>query len=143
MDYADHLVKEPWPTSATYRKVLPMYEAAGEKNIPQANLTLAKIHIGGFANGIMDEAKGIIYLEKAAKGGLSEAQFILGIKLLAALTETPERLDEALNWLRSAAYAGHLEAQNRLSGFLFRNSTKQSALVEAASWHLQAAVRRA
>lgn len=135
-NYATHLINER-PTTATYRKVLPLYEKAAEYRLADAYYSLAKIYEEGLATGINDPEKGLYWLEKAASAGVDTAQVELAIKLLNDNSKE-ENVERAFGLFRIAANRGNVIAQNRLSHMLFEGLGTERLEVEAAKWHILA-----
>ena len=135
-NYATHQISQR-PTSATYRRVLPLYEKAAEFRLADAYYALAKIYEEGRATGINDPEKGLFWLEKAASSGVDTAQIELAIKLLNSPTgeNDPER---AYSLFKIAANKGNVIAQNRISHMLFLGVGTEKSEVEAAKWHILA-----
>ena len=135
-NYATHLVNER-PTSATYRKALPLFEKAAEFRLADAYYSLAKIYEEGLATGINDPEKGLYWLEKAAASGIDTAQVELAIKLLNK-PEDKKNAIRAFNLLKLAANRGNVIAQNRIAHMLFEGIGTEKSEVEAAKWHILA-----
>ena len=135
-NYATHQISQR-PTSATYRRVLPLYEKAAEYRLADAYYALAKIYEDGLATGINDPEKGLFWLEKAASSGIDTAQIELAIKLLNSPTGENDPV-RAFNLFKIAANKGNAIAQNRISHMLFLGVGAEKSDVEAAKWHILA-----
>ncbi len=135
-NYASHLVTER-PTSATYRKALPLFEKAAEYRLADAYFALARIYSDGLATGINDTERGSIWLKKAATSGIDTAQIELGIKLLDG-NPSPEDKTQAFSWFKAAANSGNVIAQNRLAYMLFEGIGAEKNRIEGAKWHILA-----
>ena len=135
-NYANHLVEQR-PTSATYRKVMPLYQKAAEYRLADAYYALAQIHLEGRATGIQDPEKGRKWLLRAAHSGIDTAQVELGISLLKD-KPTPEDELRAQSWFRIAANSGNVIARNRLAHLLFTGVGTKQARIEGAMWHILA-----
>jgi len=135
-NYANHLVDQR-PTSATYRKVLPLYQKAAEFRLADAYYALAKIYEEGLANGINNPQEAKVWLEKAARSGIDTAQVELAIKLLGN-EPSPEDQRQAFGWFQTAASSGNVIAQNRLAHMHFKGIGVAQSDVEGAKWHILA-----
>ncbi len=125
------------PTSASYRKALPLLEGAAEQGVADAFYSLYQIYRDGLANGIQDPEKARYWLERAARAGVEGAQVELGVALAGGVGG-PKDLQQAASWFKLAANAGNVVAQNRLAHLLSQNISSDEIIVEAAMWHILA-----
>ncbi len=63
-----------------------------------------------------DSAEALMWLKRAAKGGVAEAQYTLGETYRRGSPSTPADEAEAITWYRAAARQGHAGAQQQLEG---------------------------
>jgi hypothetical protein len=107
------------------------YLVAALQRIPIAQYSLADMLLSG-DGGPADAARGIQYLEAAARNGLPVAQYRLA---QFYETATPADMQRALQWYGEAAIAGFPEAQYELSRFYYQGlGTLRPDRIAAFGW---------
>lgn len=132
-----HQIVSERPTSAGYRKALPLFETAAEFGVGDAFYTLSQIYQGGLADGIQNPEKARHWLIRAARAGVDTAQVELAISL-ANGTGGPQDSTLAVTWFTVAANGGNVIAQNRLAHLLSQGIGGKPNPIEAAKWHILA-----
>ncbi|MDR1044749.1 MAG: sel1 repeat family protein [Candidatus Adiutrix sp.] len=116
---------EKWAARNKENQVVAVLKQASEKT-SEADLMLALIYRGGFAEESRNEEESHKWILKAAEAGNAEAQMVM-YQLAGALTDDSE---SALAWLRRAADGGSDQAQMMLGLHYYLES--QSKGVAAA-----------
>ena len=135
-NYAQILVDER-PTSRGYELALGYYKKAAAKGVADAYFAMAQIYARGIGARGPDEQKARIYLIKAARNGVDNAQIELAI-WLANGRGGEKDMKAALAWFKIAANQGNVIAQNRLARMLALGLGGKVDPKEAAKWYVLA-----
>lgn len=101
---------------------------------PERGDVTAQFHLGAALEDAGEDAQALLWYRKAAEQGLSEAQFILGVRYFHGRGIQEDKA-EGIRWFRQAAEQGHLSAQFELGCCLLFTSDAQMA----AYWFEKAA----
>jgi TPR repeat protein len=132
-----HQIVRDRPTSAGYRKALPLFETAAEYGVGDSYYSLSQIYKQGLADGVQNPDKARYWLVRAARAGVDTAQIELAISL-ANGTDGPQDEALAVSWFTIAANGGNVIAQNRLAHLLAKGIGTNQNSIEAAKWHILA-----
>ena len=135
-NYGQIIVDER-PTSRGFEIALGYYEKAAAKGVADAYFAIAQIHARGVGALGPDEKKARIFLIKAARNGVDNAQIELAI-WLANGRGGEKDLKAALAWFKIAANSGNVIAQNRLARMLALGLGGEVQPKEAAKWYVLA-----
>lgn len=91
--------------TAVYNEIKPL----ADKNIPEALYNLGLLYDRGLGIEKNETQAFNLYL-KAAKGGFSQAQFLLGVMYSSDDSITKKNIKESLRWYRLSAEQGHVLA---------------------------------
>jgi TPR repeat protein len=133
-------------TDDDYRGALELIKNAADQNLVRAQTALGLLYLGGNVersnftcfSRLKDEPLGIAWLEKAAAGGDSIAQFQLGAAYDDGIG-MPENSAKAVEWYRKAAEQGHADAQHIMWLKLLRGEGVAKDEARGIAWLRKAA----
>ena len=121
-----------------YNQAIELLTKAGEDGHAKAQYYLSVLYEGG--SGIdKDMQASLKWLQRAAEGGMVEAQRNLGAFYHDDIDNPDDDLDQAIYWYQHAASQGDLTGQLRLGILLDREKNTTHDHREAIRWYLLAA----
>lgn len=116
------------------------YKRSAQQGFAPAQYALAVCLQSGIGTA-KDEEKAVIWHRAAAAQGLDNSQYDLAVLLRKGIGTDPERPNEFLELLESAANQDHPEAQYNFAFCLMEGGSKQD-LAAAVSWYRKAAAQK-
>ena len=124
------------PSFAGFERALPLYRAAAEAGLPDAQYAYATLLAEGSGMPVADMERARTWMERAARNGFDTAQVELGIWMVNG-RGGPANPDEGRQWLRRAAAGGNAVARNRLAHMhAFGIAGTPVDPVQAGAWHV-------
>ncbi|WP_419905323.1 tetratricopeptide repeat protein [Kiloniella sp.] len=124
--------------SGQYETAIDLLRKAGDQGHPQAQYYLSVLYEG--ASGIDRDTKASFHwLQKAAEGGMVEAQRNLAAFYHDGIDAPDDDLQQAIYWYRRTANQGDLNGQLNLGMLLDQKSNSERDHREAIRWYLLAA----
>lgn len=118
-------------------EAVSLISKAADKNYPEALLDLGVIYLTGQGGVKQDPAKGYTLFTKAAKSGVAEAAYFVGMMGLLGIG-TEQNTKTAFSFIEKAAKTGHREALY-IKGVMLRDGTACTADINKAAEAFMAA----
>ncbi|WP_444997805.1 tetratricopeptide repeat protein [Aliikangiella sp. IMCC44359] len=127
--------------AASYKVALKRCEKAAKLGLLEAQWLLAQIYDYGLAGDEAKPDKAFQWYLKAAEGGLSDAQTLIGESYLNA-NGVKQDYAEAYRWLIKAAKQGDLNAEFYLGNLFLEGKGRKKDVSSAISWFKKSAAKR-
>lgn len=127
--------------AASYKVALKRCEKAAKLGFIEAQWLLAQIYDYGLANNEVKPEKAFQWYLKAAEGGLSDAQALIGESYLNA-NGVKQDYAKAYHWLIKAAKQGDLNAEFYLGNMFLEGKGRQKDISSAISWFKKSAAKQ-
>ena len=112
-------------------EAVSLISKAADKNYPEALLDLGVMYLTGQGGVKQDPAKGYTLFTKAAKSGVAEAAYFVGMMGLLGIG-TEQNTKTAFSFIEKAAKTGHREALY-IKGVMLRNGNGCSANINKSA----------
>jgi TPR repeat protein len=131
------LIVDREPGDAGMAKAVSYYERAAAGGLADAQYAMSQIFANGAGGRKRDDVEARRWLELAARQGFDTAELDLGTWMVEGRGGPRDR-KAGFNWLRRAALAGNVAAQNRVAKLYMKGLGTDPDELMAAAWYIVA-----
>ncbi|MET1257285.1 tetratricopeptide repeat protein [Aliikangiella maris] len=127
--------------ATSYKVAAKTCEQAADLGVTGAQWLLAQIYDHGLNDEEPDPAKAFSWYLAAAKGGMVDAQTVVGESYISAIGVNTD-YEQAFFWLSRAAKEDDANAEFALGNIFFEGTGKEKDISLALSWYKKAAAKK-